>query len=229
MAITGQFKIFSLFVLIILFHELGHILSGLYFNWNIEKVLLLPFGGITIFNNNINHSLKEEFIICLCGPLFQITFYLLVKNYLEISDIHYNLLIFNLLPIVPLDGSKLLSVILNKFFSFKTSLYLTDFISIITIFLLIYLLITNKNLLLYLVIIFLVFKVISEIKNVRYVFNRFLLERYYNPVKYKKTKLIKGYNLTQMFLEYNHLFYINKKYHTEREIIKKRFDLQRKM
>lgn len=227
MIITGNFKMFSLFILIIIFHELGHIITSAYYNWEIDKILLLPFGGITIFNKDINRSLKEEFIICVSGSLFQIIFYLIFKKYLGIDNIHYNLLIFNLLPIVPLDGSKLLNVILNKMFSYKSSLVLTNIISILTIIIL--LLININNLLLYLITLFLIFKVISEIKNIKYIFNRFLLERYYKHFNYKKTKKINGYDLNKMFLENNHLFYIDNKYYTEREIIKKRFDLQTKM
>ena len=68
------------------------------------------------------------------------------------------------------------------------------------------------------------FKVINEIKNIKYIFNRFLLERYYKRFKFNKNKKIIGYNLSKMFLGYNHLFYIDNKYYTEREIIKKRFD-----
>lgn len=229
MTLTGNFKTFTLFILLIIFHELGHILSSFYYHWNIEKILLLPFGGITIFKENINRSLKEEFVICICGPLFQMIFYLLARNYLDVSNIHYNLLIFNLLPIVPLDGSKLLNIILNKLFSFKKSLNLTNLISVINILLIIYLLITNNNLLLVLIVLFLIFKVVNEIKNIKYIFNRFILERYYKQFKYKKIKKIKGNDLTKMFLECNHLFYIDNKYHTEREIIKKRFDLRGKM
>lgn len=224
MIATGNFKKFTLFVLIIVFHELGHILASMHYNWNIEKILLLPFGGITIFNEDINRSLKEEFVICISGPLFQLIFYFLFKNYLDISNIHYNLFIFNLLPIIPLDGSKLLNIVLNKVFPFKKSLNLTNLISIINILLIVYLLKTKNNLLLCLTILFLVFKVIREIKNVKYLFNRFLLERYYKKFTFKKTKIINDYDLTKMFLEYNHLFHINDKYYTEKEIVKKRFD-----
>ena len=45
----------------------------------------------------------------------------------------------------------------------------------------------------------------------------------------KKIKKIKGLNLKKMYRDYKHIFVVNKNYYTEREIIKKRFDLQGKV
>ena len=78
--ITGFFKNFIIFTSIILIHELGHITSALIFKWNIEKVIILPFGGITIFNERIDKSLLEEFIIAIMGPIFQIIFMIIFKE-----------------------------------------------------------------------------------------------------------------------------------------------------
>ncbi len=41
--ITGNFKKFFLFMLVILLHELGHILMGIILKQKIEKVIILPF------------------------------------------------------------------------------------------------------------------------------------------------------------------------------------------
>lgn len=214
-----------LFFSIILFHELGHILGGLYYKWNIDKIIILPFGGLTIFNENINKPLKEEFIICILGPVFQIIYYLLIHNIVDIKIIHNNLLLFNLLPIFPLDGSKIFNILLNKLFSFKSSLYLTSFISIIIIVLLI--IITKFNLLLMLILIFLFFKNLQELKNINYTFNRFLLERKVNRFYFKKTKIIKNKKINKMKRDYYHLFFIKNKYVTEKELLHKLFDFHR--
>ena len=61
----------------------------------------LAFGGITIFNELINKSLKEEFVILILGPIFQILFYFIlcffkIQNTL-ITNYHYSLLMFNLI------------------------------------------------------------------------------------------------------------------------------------
>lgn len=212
------------FLFIILFHELGHILGAIYFKWNIEKIIILPFGGLTVFNEDINRSLKEEFIICILGPLFQVAYYFILKNFLDIKYIHYNLLLFNLIPIYPLDGSKILNIFFNKIFPFKNSLYLTYFLSFILIILLCY--IKHFNLIFLLILVFLFFKNITELTNIKFIFNRFLLERYFKHYYFYKKRIIRSDNLNKMKKDYYHVFLIENKYVTEKEKLRKMFDLQ---
>ena len=221
--ITGLFKDFIYITLLIFIHEIGHTLGALIFKCKIKKIIILPFGGITIFNELINKSLKEEFVILILGPIFQILFYfiLYILNIETplITNYHYSLLLFNMLPIIPLDGSKLLNIILNKITSFKMSHLLTIYISLITI---IILMIKNKNLVLYIIIFFILLKVIKEYKEHKYIFNKFLFERYNYNLKFKKIKYIKGRKINKMKKEYKHIFY-DDKYYTEKDILKRYF------
>ncbi len=224
--LTGLFKDFTYISIIIIFHEIGHIMGAFYYKWKIDKVILLPFGGITIFNECINKSLKEEFIILILGPLFQIIFYLII-NIFFVKDIlftnyHYFLLFFNLLPIIPLDGSKLINIVLNKIFSFTKSHLLTIYISIITILFIISYGFLNSSLICLLIVFFLIIKVIDEYIKHDYLFNRFLLERYSYEFDFKKIKNIKGLNLKKMKKDNRHIFYLNR-FYTEKEILQKRF------
>ncbi len=227
--ITGNFKGFLLFTLIIIIHELGHILAALFYKWHIEKVLLLPFGALTIFHEKINKPLKEEFIILIMGPLFQlIGTYFLVKFYgVPVLDYSLAILSFNLLPIYPLDGAKFLNIILNKIISFKRSHLLTIYISFLTIIIL--LLKIKYNLLIVLIIVFVAVKVYLEYKDHNNIFNLFLLERYNNDFNFKKHKNIKSLNYAKMKRDYKHLFKEKGKYITEKEALKKRFDFKSKM
>ena len=84
-AFTGHFKGFIVFSLIILVHEFGHILMGIRYGWKIEKVILLPFGALTIFHEDLNRKIKEEFWIVIMGPLFQIVFTLIIYYIFYIS------------------------------------------------------------------------------------------------------------------------------------------------
>jgi len=226
--ITGNFKGFFIFSIIILIHELGHIIPALYYKWKIEKVILLPFGALTLFKEKINRPLKEEFIILMSGPLIQIVFtYLLLQIHYDIDIQNYSnlILFFNLLPIYPLDGSKLLNIILNKITNFKKSHLLTIYISFLTIF---FLFIKVKtNLIFILIIIFIINKVIEELKNHKNLFNLFLLERKMYTFNFKKRKTIS--NIKQMKRDYKHIIYSGGKYQTEREILNKRFDFTKKI
>ena len=219
--ITGNFKDFVIFTSIIIIHELGHIVGALICNWNIEKVILLPFGGITIFKEHLNKSLKQELLITILGPSFQLIFYFLYKNNPNFSNFNNLILFFNLLPIYPLDGSKIINILLNRLFSFKFSHKMTIFISIITLIILI-LLGIKYNLLIILILIFLIIELIKEIYKHKYYFNKFLLERYLYNFKFKRNKIIK--NINQMKKETKHILYVDKKYCTEKEILMKMFD-----
>ena len=199
-----------------------------YYKWKIEKVMLLPFGALTIFHEKINRPLKEEFLIAISGPLFQIMgVYIYIRfNYNEFIINYSNfILIFNLLPIYPLDGSKILNVILNKLTSFKRSHLFTVYISFLIIIIII--LKVKFNLILTMILLFIFIKVMDEYKNHNNIFNKFLFERYNNDFTFKKRKMINS--IYKMKRDYNHLFYNGNKYETEREILKKRFDFKRKI
>ena len=215
--LTGNFKNFIIFSSIIIVHELGHIIGALIFKWKIEKIILLPFGGITIFNENIDKSLKEEFIIAILGPLFQFIFYLLYKDNEIFNYYNIAILLFNLLPIYPLDGSKIFNVLFNLFLLYK----LSHMLSIILFFIFIVLIILYK-IDIFLILIFIIIELFKEIIKHKYYFNKFLLERYLNNNNYKKHKVIK--KITNMKKQTKHIFKINNKFYTEKEIIKNLFD-----
>ena len=197
-----MFKEFSFIFILIIFHELGHAITGVLLGFKLDKIIIYPYGGITKFNNLLNTSLNKEILVILMGPVIQIiTYFILNKifKYNYIKTYHLSILIFNLLPILSLDGGKLLNIILNKFFSYLKSFYISVFISFISIFsLLIYSLIYYKNLNLFLMMIFLLFKIYISIKNIKYNYQRFLLERYLYDFNFKKNKFIKNINLVNV-------------------------------
>ena len=223
--ITGNFLNYLIFFMIVFVHELGHIFGGILFSWKIEKVIILPFGGLTIFNNMINTSLFQQFIVTLLGPLFQLVFYYILKFIFPLSSFlsYYNfvLLFFNLLPIFPLDGSKFLYVFLCMFFPFKFSHLLLLFISFLVIFLVV-LFVRCFDLIIFLILLFLFIKSIEEFRNHRMIFNRFLFERYAYDFKFKRVRCVRG--ACGMYLWCRHLFFLNNKYFTERDYLLKRFD-----
>lgn len=222
--LIGKFRFISYFMMLILVHELGHILVSLYYKWNIEKVIILPFGGLTKYKIFINHKVREEFFVSIAGITFQIIFYIFINkivHYKYFSVMNYFIIIFNLIPIYPLDGSKIMSSIISKITSYKNSLKICSTVSYIFL-ILILILSFNINKLFILVLIFLLIETIKLSKNINYIFNRFLLERYLNNFKFKKRKIIK--RIDEMKLDYTHIFNINNKFITEKEILHKMFD-----
>lgn len=225
---TGLFKDFVVFTSIIFIHELGHIVTGLLFKWKIDKVIIFPFGGLTIFNQKINTSSLEEFIIAIAGIIFQTVFLLLLNtnNYFFIK--YYKIILFfNILPIYPLDGSKVLNIFLNKIFPFKKSYILTILISLITIFALFIVMIDNFNLLLFLSIMLLLTKLFNYYKDIDIIWNKFLFERYLYKIKYKKIKKIN--NISKMFKEKTHVLFINNNIIKEKDFLSKMFDRRKNL
>ena len=146
------------------------------------------------------------------------------NTYNLIINYHYTLLFFNLLPIFPLDGSKLLNLLLSKFISFKkahlTMIY-TSYIVIIACLLSLKHISFGINI--YLLLVLLLIKIISENKNHKMLYNRFLLERYLYDFYFKTIKIIKGSKLSKMMRDKRHLFIINNKKITEKEVLKRRY------
>ena len=194
--LTGMFKEFCFVFILLFFHELGHAILGIILKWDLISITFYPYGGLTLFNKLENSSINKEIIILLAGPIFQIiTYFILIYffNYNYIKNYHLSILIFNMLPILNLDGGKLLNLFLNKIFNYLTSFYISIIISIFTIIiLLIFCVIHYHNLNLLLMIIFLIFKVIDSIKNIKYCYNKFLLERYLYNFKFNKYKVVKN-------------------------------------
>ena len=223
--LIGEFRFISCFMLLIIVHELGHILVSLVFKWDIDKIIILPFGGLTKYNKMINTPLIQEFLVAISGIIFQLIFYILIRNYIDykyFSVINYFIVLFNLIPIHPLDGSKILNVFFNLILSYKNSLLLTTIISYIFI-ILFSLLFFNVNKIIAFVLIFLMLQVNRLYKERNALFNKFLLERHLNEFKFKKKKTIN--DVYKMKKDYRHLFYIDGKYMTESYFLKKMFDI----
>lgn len=190
--LTAHFIELSLLLLIIFVHEMGHAAAASFFSWRIKKIAILPFGGVAEMDEHGNRPLKEELIVILSGPiqhawmmglafvLYQFSF--LSEGIYE-QFIHFNLMIllFNLLPIWPLDGGKLIFLFLSLYQPFPEAHQRVVQISaastlVFAIFVLLY---QPVNLNIWVILGFLLFSLFHEWKQSRYIFMRFLLERYY--------------------------------------------------
>ena len=226
-----MFKEYLFCFLIIIIHELGHLSISSFFHWNFNKISIYPFGGCCKFEEKINRPIKEELIILIAGPLFQIIFFFFIifiskygyishRNFEIFKTYHYTLLVFNLLPIYPLDGGRILNNVLNFILPYKKGNMITIVLSIFitTVLMLLY-----KNLNYTLMSILLICEIIIYFKRRNYLYNRMLLERYMNKFNFKKTKIIK--NKDYMYKDKKHVIYYKNKYITEKEYLKERYKI----
>jgi stage IV sporulation protein FB len=116
----------------VLVHEFGHALTALAFGQK-ANIDLIGMGGLTTRSGK-TLKLWQEFLVVLNGPLAGICLYFLafylkrfttvpvgitpfVLNVMIVVNLFWTLL--NLLPIQPLDGGRLLSIIMEKLFGLK--------------------------------------------------------------------------------------------------------------
>ena len=229
--LCGYLKIGLIIFLIVIIHELGHVFFALLFHYKILNITIYPFGGITKINKDLNTPIYKELLIASGGVIFQLILFLII-NYLPLSiyfksnfiKYNFSILFFNLLPIIPLDGSVILNSFLNMIFSYKKSYYIYFIISVIGIFLYLF---TNIwfSLNNYLIISLFIIKTIYAWKNYKFLLNRFLLERYINKYEYKFINTKEG-NLDILKIDTYQYFKENGKIVSEMTKLKERFDKQ---
>jgi len=220
--ISGCFKEVILLYLIIIIHELGHMFFIKKFKKEIIEIKIYPFGGITKYNSLVNHNIKQELLISLAGIFSQllliIIYSLLFKfniinnyTYYLFNKLNNSLLIFNILPIIGLDGEKIIHLLLELFIPYTKVNNICIVISIITLIIFIINSISLKINILF-VLSFLIYKIIYFIINKKYIENKFYLERYLYDIPYKRVIYIKDNNINKMYQEKFHFFkYINEK------------------
>lgn len=133
---SGLFiEVATLFVLVLI-HELGHMAAAQSYGWRVKKIVLFPFGGVAEVDEWGNKPAREEMIVALAGPfhhiwmcLFSFFFYRMgfwSEDWMEYF-VKGNVMIagFNLLPIYPLDGGKVLHALLSYRIPYQKSLLWT--------------------------------------------------------------------------------------------------------
>lgn len=224
--LCGYIRVGLTIFFIVVFHELGHILVCLLFGYKIKSVTIYPFGGITNLEKDINTSPCKEMILASAGLFMQIVLYVIFlvvgcDNYI-FYKYNKSIFLFNLLPIIPLDGSIIVYSLLNKFTTFKNSYRGYIIISVIS--LVIYIFINYKySLNNYLIISIFIYKIYDGIKNYKYVYNRFLLERYLKKYSFRYISTREG-NLDILKIDTYQYFKNGGKIVSEREKLAEIFD-----
>lgn len=191
-----------------------------------DKIIIYPLGGISKFNLSFNDSVRKEFIILIMGPIFQIIaknlLLLLLPNDTNLIIMyHYGILFFNLLPIYPLDGGKLLNLFFTCFLPLKRSLYFSIYFSYLLVISLFFINQNNLNINIIIMLFFLLYKIHKEKTQISYLYQKFLLERYLKKYNFKRSKLIN--NEQKFYRNSNHLLRLNNKYYSEIEYLEKKF------
>ena len=114
----------------VVLHELGHSFTGMRFGVNVRRILLMPIGGMAQFDS-IPRQPRQELLMTLAGPAVNFVIAGLLWPFVDmgqwdpsgslssLGDLGRYLLaanlvmgVFNLLPIFPMDGGRILRALL---------------------------------------------------------------------------------------------------------------------
>ena len=177
--ITNQIKIYAMIMLFAIIHEFGHLFAGILLGMKPTKIEIKPFGVSINFDiNRKDYNIKikkgnlleiKKIFVALAGPVTNVFIIIIfmVYNHFNLNEYdkliiifsNITLIIFNILPIYPLDGGRILKGIIYIFkgkqtaekyiygISYTTLIIITIMSSIAILYL--------KNIAIFLVIIFL--------------------------------------------------------------------------
>ena len=127
--LTNQIEIYALSMLFALIHEIGHLLMGIFLKHKIDTFRIMPLGFSIEFKEKIeDYNIKvlkskkiilDKLLISAAGPITNliIILILIITKTSNLNLIYSNLIImlFNLIPIYPLDGGRIVLNLLKLF------------------------------------------------------------------------------------------------------------------
>ncbi len=147
---TKQIELYAFIMIFAIIHELGHLIAGLLMGMKPEKLELMPFGVSVSFRINVkeyNKKIKKgnkleikKIIVAMAGPITNLIIIIITLNLkleivksLMIIYTNFLIMIFNLLPIYPLDGGRILKGILHIYIGKRKAEKYVNKISKITV------------------------------------------------------------------------------------------------
>lgn len=157
---------YIIFLIFIIIHELSHLIVAFFMGAIPNKISINPFGVSLELLSYGNNNFFSNMIFFIIGPLSNLIIFLVfiffnINTLHSIKIIYVNIAIFcfNILPIMPLDGGRVLKEIIKKTLGNEKANKYTLFIGKVTLYIITYLysifIIIIKNIYILLLIIYL--------------------------------------------------------------------------
>lgn len=137
----GEGLLYFCYTITVILHEMGHAFVGRSLGYKLNIIRLMPYGA-SLSGNNAPFKTRDELLIALGGPVINIIIILIISSlwWFYPSSFGYtqtffstnlSTLIFNILPIFPLDGGRLLVATLGCKLSRKKAFKITKIVGFI--------------------------------------------------------------------------------------------------
>lgn len=129
-AFTGGLLTFLSACLAAIEHECAHAFAARRYGFRLDKIMLMPYGAV-VSGDVTGLSPKEEFFVAIAGPLanlftalgFTALWWFFPDTYPfteAAATVSFSLFFVNLLPAYPLDGGRILGILLRPLFKRRT-------------------------------------------------------------------------------------------------------------
>ncbi|RQW20981.1 protease [Bacillus sp. C1-1] len=200
--LSGRFKEVLMLLFIVFVHEMGHVWMARRFHWDVIKIELLPFGGAAVLEpKGIRPAREEAWIVCW-GPfqhswmiglsyiLLHTTDVWMIQDHQLFISHNIAILLFNFIPIHPLDGGRLVHLLYSAFLPYKQAMkatWLTSLILLTLGFFVVLVLMLKLNLMM--IFSFLLLTLILDYRQRNYRFIRFLMAKINDQTSTKQSAL----------------------------------------
>lgn len=179
---TGSFSKILGIIFCIVIHEFSHYIFLKLFKVNVKYLELSIIGGILDIEE-VNLSLIQKLIINAAGVISNLLIIIILKN-LNIESLNYLIsyntciIIFNLIPIIPLDGYRILNDLLSCIYDDDYTFILIKRIDLVCLIMMLIILLILRIYGLFLVWCFLIYKYLQynnddkRIKNIYYLLKK---------------------------------------------------------